>query len=51
MSHLSHKPSFAALLAILLAQNAHSDTVKRFFNIPAQPINRALLIFGTWVSP
>ncbi|MFZ2451950.1 MAG: TonB-dependent siderophore receptor [Methylovulum miyakonense] len=46
MSHPNYKPSFAALLAVLLAQNAHGDSSKHSFNIPAQPLNRALLAFG-----
>jgi iron complex outermembrane recepter protein len=46
MSHPNYKPTFAALLAVLLAQNAHADSNKHYFNIPAQPLNQALLTFG-----
>ncbi len=45
MSHPNYKPIYAALLAVLLTQNAHADS-KHYFNIPAQPLNQALLTFG-----
>ncbi|AEG01282.1 TonB-dependent siderophore receptor [Methylomonas methanica] len=46
------RPLFAqstvAVLALAFAQVAHGETVavKQHFNIPAQPLNQALLIFG-----
>ncbi len=45
MSHPNYKPIYAALLAVLLTPNAHADS-KHYFNIPAQPLNQALLTFG-----
>ncbi len=46
MYHPNYKPIYAALLAVLLTQNAHADSNKHYFNIPAQPLNQALLTFG-----
>ena len=36
----------AALLAAMIAQAAHGEAVKHHFDIPAQSLNQALLIFG-----
>lgn len=44
--HSNYKPTYAALLAVLLTHNSHADSNKHFFNIPAQPLNQALLAFG-----
>jgi iron complex outermembrane receptor protein len=46
MSHRNYKPTYAAILAVLLTQNAHADSNKHYFDIPAQPLNQALLTFG-----
>ncbi|MDT4291076.1 TonB-dependent siderophore receptor [Methylomonas sp. MO1] len=42
-----HHAAKAALLAALMSQTAHSDTAgKQHFDIPAQSLNQALLMFG-----
>ena len=46
MYHPNYKPIYAALLAVLLTQNAHADSNKHYFDIPAQSLNQALLSFG-----